>query len=149
MEDKEKEIIDTEDREQPSPGVDIDAVRNNRQNAARIELDEELSRYGADNYLETTESDDDRKFDRVITTNNIKQWMFTIFTIIIVALAIADIAFGFGKVDKWVYLFGVITAYEANEAREKKNITEEYKESRKNTRRIIESTLKFRHKLED
>ena len=149
MEDKEKEIIDTEDHEQPTPGVDIDAVHTSVRKAANKKLEEELIRYGADKYLETKEADDDKKFDRVITTNTVKQWMFTVFTIIIVALAIADIAFGFGKVDKWVYLFGVITAYEANEAREKKNITEEYKESRKNTRKIIESTLRFKHRLED
>lgn len=144
--DKKKIINDTE---QPSPGVDIDAVRTSTRKAANKKLEEELTRYGAEEYLKSTEDEDNKKFDKVITTNTVKQWMFTIFTIIIVALAIADIAFGFGKVDKWVYLFGVITAYEANEAREKKNITEEYKESRKNTRRIIESTLRFKHRLED
>ena len=119
--DKKKIINDTE---QPSPGVDIDAVCTSARETANKKLEEELTRYGAEEYLKSTEDEDNKKFDKVITTNTVKQWMFTVFTIIIVALAIADIAFGFGKVDKWVYLFGVITAYEANEAREKKNITE-------------------------
>lgn len=148
MEDKEKEIIDTEDHEQPTPGVDIDEVRSSKRKAAERELEVDLTRYGAEDYLSTTEQEDEKRFDRVITANNVKQWIFTIFTGVIIALAIADIGFGIGKLDNWVYLFGVLTAYEANEAREKKDITKEYKKTRMDTRNIVKSTLKFRNTVE-
>lgn len=82
---------------------------------------------------------EEKKFNKIITSNNLKQWIFVILTGLIIILAILDIFFGIGKLDKWVYLFGVVTAYEANEAREKNVITKEYQESRRKTRNIVRS----------
>lgn len=153
MEDKQKELDeklekeikeDEKQREYPTPPED----ETTRYQNARKALDNDLTRYGAGEYLDTTEADDEQRFDKIISVNTAKQWIFTILTAIIIILAIADIFFGIGKIDKWVYLFGVLTAYEANESHEKNVITKEYKKSRLNTRNILKSISKFRGKIE-
>lgn len=104
----------------------------------------DLARYGVEDFISRDESEEEKKFDKVIKSNNVKQWIFWGLTAVIVILAILDIAFGIGKLDKWVYLFGVLTAYEANESREKNIITKEYRDTRRSARNIINSALRFK-----
>lgn len=138
--DKEK-VIDyevddpgeTRGDETPQETIDVHRRFNN-----------DLARYGAEDFISRDESEEEKKFDKVIKSNNIKQWIFWGLTAVIVILAILDIAFGIGKLDKWVYLFGVLTAYEANESREKNIITKEYRDTRRRARNIIKSALTFK-----
>lgn len=110
----------------------------------RKRFNNDLGRYGVEDFISRDESEEEKKFDKVIKSNNVKQWIFWGLTAVIVILAILDIAFGIGKLDKWVYLFGVLTAYEANESREKNIITKEYRDTRRRARNIINSALRFK-----
>jgi len=111
---------------------------------AHQRLNNDLARYGVDDFISKDESEEEKKFDKVIKSNNVKQWIFWGLTAVIVILAILDIAFGIGKLDKWVYLFGVLTAYEANESREQNIITKEYRDTRRRARNIVKSVLRFK-----
>ena len=111
---------------------------------AHQRLNNDLARYGVDDFISRDESEEEKKFDKVIKSNNVKQWIFWGLTAVIVILAILDIAFGIGKLDKWVYLFGVLTAYEANESREQNIITKEYRDTRRRARNIVKSVLRFK-----
>lgn len=144
----EEQIIDYETEERPEEvSGDVD-TRPQRVLDANQKLNADLNRYNAEEFIgPNSEVDDEKKFDRVISSNTFKQWIFIILTALIIILAILDIFFGIGKLDKWVYLFGVVTAYEANEAREKKVITKEYKETRQRTRNIIKSVLLFQNRV--
>ena len=141
--DKEK-VIDYEvddpgetrgDETQQPPQETIDAHQR---------LNNDLARYGVEDFISRDESEEEKKFDKVIKSNNVKQWLFWGLTAVIVILAILDIAFGIGKLDKWVYLFGVLTAYEANESREQNIITKEYRDTRRKARNIVKSVLRFK-----
>ncbi len=111
---------------------------------AHQRLNNDLARYGVEDFISRDESEEEKKFDKVIKSNNVKQWLFWGLTAVIVILAILDIAFGIGKLDKWVYLFGVLTAYEANESREQNIITKEYRDTRRKARNIVKSVLRFK-----
>lgn len=111
---------------------------------AHQRLNNDLARYGVEDFISRDESEEEKKFDKVIKSNNVKQWIFWGLTAVIAILAILDIAFGIGKLDKWVYLFGVLTAYEANESREQNIITKEYKDTRRKARNIVKSVLRFK-----
>ena len=111
---------------------------------AHHRLNNDLARYGVEDFISRDESEEEKKFDKVIKSNNVKQWIFWGLTAVIVILAILDIAFGIGKLDKWVYLFGVLTAYEANESREQNIITKEYRDTRRKARNIVKSVLRFK-----
>lgn len=111
---------------------------------AHQRLNNDLARYGVEDFISRDESEEEKKFDKVIKSNNVKQWIFWGLTAVIVILAILDIAFGIGKLDKWVYLFGVLTAYEANESREQNIITKEYRDTRRRARNIVKSVLRFK-----
>lgn len=114
---------------------------------AHQRLNNDLARYGVEDFISRDESEEEKKFDKVIKSNNVKQWIFWGLTAVIAILAILDIAFGIGKLDKWVYLFGVLTAYEANESREQNIITKEYKDTRRKARNIVKSVLRFKDSM--
>lgn len=147
MEEKEK-VIDYETEERPEEvSGDVDS-RPQRVKDAEQRFLADLNRYNAEEFIAPdSEVNEEKRFDRVITSNNLKQWIFVILTGLIIILAVLDIFFGIGKLDKWVYLFGVVTAYEANEAREKNVITKEYKETRQRTRNIVKSAINYRNKV--
>lgn len=145
---KKQELVDDEtEKFQENVSGDVDSTPQRVKDAGQKFL-EDLNRYNAQEFItEDSEVNENRKFDKVITATTLKQWIFVIITALIIILAILDIFFGVGKLDKWVYLFGVVTAYEANEAREKNVITKEYKETRQRTRNIVKSAINFRNRI--
>ncbi len=145
---KKEEVIDYETEERPeNVSGDVD-TRSQVVKDAQQRLNNDLTRYNVEEFIDPNgEVNDEKRFDKIISSNTLKQWIFIILTALIVVLAILDIFFSIGKLDKWVYLFGVVTAYEANEAREKKIITREYKEARQRTRNIVKSVLLFKDRV--
>lgn len=145
---KKKELVVNEaEKFQENVSGDVDSTPQRVKDTEQKFL-EDLNRYNAQEFItEDSEVNENKKFDKVITATTLKQWIFVIITALIIILAILDIFFGVGKLDKWVYLFGVVTAYEANEAREKNVITKEYKETRQRTRNIVKSAINFRNRI--
>ena len=43
---------------------------------AHQRLNNDLARYGVDDFISKDESEEEKKFDKVIKSNNVKQWIF-------------------------------------------------------------------------